>query len=325
MPANDTRWLQRLLHAVGWRRPEDPEADRRARIPHPGDMPGIRIGGFPLVRTCAQGPMGELHLATDPATGMPVALKTVRFQGSELTRERFLRESAAAARLQHPDIVRTFAAGVDGEGEQRLGWIAMEWVAGSDLSRYLQAPRLLPEAVVLELGARVAEALNHAHREGVVHRDIKPANILVDWVSQTVKVSDFGCAHLTDGERSRSGLIVGSPAYMAPEQLAGVPVDGRADLYALGVLMFQLLTGRLPFESDQLGQLLADISQREAPALCASRPDLPPLLSDIIARSLAKSPRDRQPDGAHFARELRLMAQACSGPGGATAATHKAQ
>ena len=288
-------------------------------------MPGIRIGGFSLVRTCAQGPHSELHLASDPATGLPVALKTVRFHQRELRRDRFLREAAAAARLQHPNIVRTFAAGVEGEGEQRIGWIAMEWVAGGDLARYLSASRRLPEALVLDIGAQVAQALAHAHQQGVVHRDVKPSNILVHLPSQQVRVGDFGCAHLSDADRSRSGQMIGSPAYMAPEQLAGGPVDGRADLYALGVVMFHLLTGRLPFDSENLGQLLADIGQRPAPALHELRPDLPPLLSDILARLLAKAPRDRQADGLTLSRELRLMSQACAVSGGDPGALPDAQ
>lgn len=316
------RWWRRLR---GWHDPAAAEQRARARTPQPAEMPGIRIGGFPLVRTCAHGAIGELHLATDPATGLPVALKTVRFQGRELTQERFLRESAAAARLQHPDIVRTFAAGVEGHGEHRLGWIAMEWVHGGDLQRYLQAPRLLPDALVLDIAARVADALAHAHAHGVVHRDLKPANILVNLPARVVKLSDFGCAHLSDGERSRSGLIIGSPAYMAPEQIAGAPVDGRTDLYALGVMLFQMLTGRLPFQADNLGQLLSDISQAPAPGLHTLRPDLPPLLSDILARLLSKRPEQRQADGEQLARELRLMAQLCATSGGDPAAAPEAQ
>lgn len=308
MAATGTGFWQQALRWP-WRRAAVAESSEDSTRPVlPGEMPGLRVGPFPLVRTMAHGAMGELHLATDPATGLPVAVKTVRFAGSELTRERFLRESAAAARLQHPGIVTTYSAGIDGQGSSAVGWIAMEWVAGQDLSRYCEPGRLLPEALVLDIGIRVAEALAHAHAHGVVHRDLKPANILVNLPTHVVKVSDFGCAHLSDAERSRSGLILGSPAYMAPEQLAGVPLDGRCDLYALGVVLFQLLTGRLPFVSDALGELLSQISTQPAPRLSALRPELPSLLSDILARALSKRPEQRQADAAKLARELRLIA-----------------
>jgi len=307
MAATGTRFWQRALQWP-WRRAAEPLADESLHRTQPGEMPGVSIGGFPLVRTFAHGAMGELHLATDPASGLPLAIKTVRFAGSELTRQRFLRESAAAARLEHPGIVATYAAGVDGSGDTAIGWIAMEWVAGNDLARYTEPQRLLPEPVVLDIVARTADALAHAHTHGVIHRDLKPANILVNLSTGVVKVSDFGCAHLSDAERSRSGLIIGSPAYMAPEQLAGTPLDGRCDTYALGIVLYQLLIGRLPFDSSSLGELLTQIAHRPAPLLSELRPDLPPLLSDILARSLAKAPAERHADAAQFARELRMVA-----------------
>lgn len=308
MAATGTGFWQQALRWPWRRAPASALDDAPRTAIHPGEMPGLRIGGFPLVRTIAHGAMGELHLATDPATGQPVAVKTVRFAGSELTRDRFLRESAAAGRLQHPAIVATYSAGVEGQGDAAVGWIAMEWVVGQDLGRYTEPARLLPEAVVLDLAIQLADALAHAHAHGVVHRDVKPSNILVNLASGVVKLSDFGCAHLSDGERSRSGLIIGSPVYMAPEQLAGVPLDGRCDLYALGVVLFQLLTGRLPFDSSSLGHLLTQIATQPPPALASLRPDLPPLLSDIVARAMAKDPAHRQADAAKFARELRAVA-----------------
>lgn len=324
--ANPLAGLWQRVRLAWARREVRSQAVARHRQPAmPGEMPGISIGGFPLVRTMSHGAQGELHLATDPATGMPVAIKTVRIGRNTVSQDRFLRESAAAAHLQHPDIVRTFAAGTTGEGDERQGWIAMEWVTGSDLSRYVAAPMLLPEALVLDIGARVAAALAHAHRHGVVHRDVKPANVLVSLPGHVVKITDFGCAYLAEAERSRSGLIIGSPAYMSPEQLAGAPLDGRSDLYALGVMLFQLLAGRLPFHSEQLGELLADIAQRPAPALSDLRPDLPPVLSDIVARLLAKQPSQRHPDGDQLAKELRVMSQMLSASGDASGPSHKAQ
>jgi eukaryotic-like serine/threonine-protein kinase len=304
-----TSWSQALRRRWPWR--------RRARGFEPGvgpgslsEMPGIQIGGYPLVRTFAHGALGELHLASDPDTGAPVAIKTVRLHGGDLTRDRFVRESQAAAKLQHPAIVQFHATGIEGHGEEAVGWIAMEWVAGSDLARYTCAARLLPEPLVLELMAQAAEALSHAHRHGVVHRDIKPANLLFNPARSSLKIADFGCAHLTDAERSRSGVLAGTPVYMAPEQLAGAPVDGRCDLYALGVVLFELLTGHLPFESSSMGELLRAITSQPPPSLQRLRPDLPAALDELLARLLAKPPADRPSDGGVLARELRHVAAA---------------
>lgn len=304
MPLTGAGFWQRAFRL--WQRPPDTEPEPRP--PMPGEMPGLRIGGFSLVRTVAQGGFGELHLATDVASGLPVALKTVRFAGHDLTRERFLAESAAAARLNHESIVATYASGIEGQGEQAFGWIAMEWVSGHDLSRYASAPRLLPERLALELLARVADGLAYAHGQGVVHRDLKPSNILVNLAQNVVKIADFGCARLSDADRSRSGVLIGSPVYMAPEQVLGSAVDGRCDLYALSALSWQLLTGRPPLEAASLGELLQAIVHRAPEPLSSLRPDLPPLLSDILQRGLSKAAADRQSDAAHWARELRLVA-----------------
>lgn len=272
-------------------------------------MPGVNIGGYALVRTFAHGALGELHLATDPRSGLPVAIKTVRLHGSELTRERFLRESTAAARLHHPGIVRCHDTGIEGRGERAFGWIAMEWVAGSDLSRYAAAPRLLPEPLVLELAAQAAQALAYAHTQGVVHRDLKPANLLFNPAKGQLKITDFGCAHLSDAERSRSGVMAGTPVYMAPEQLTGGAVDGRCDLYALGVVLFELLTGHLPFDgSGSLGELLQAVASAPPPSLAMLRPDLPPALAGLLGRMLAKRPVERPANGDAVAEELRALA-----------------
>lgn len=308
MAANGMRFWPRALRWPGARAPGaaaplPPDTSRPS-----GEMPGLTMGGYALVRTVAQGAMAELHLATDPATGVPLALKTVHLGSGAVTRERFLREAAAAARLRHPDIVRIHRAGVDETTSEPLGWIAMEWVTGSDLRRYTTPRRLLPEPLALEIVARAADALALAHARGVVHRDIKPSNLLVDIARGGVKITDFGCAQLSELERSRSGLMIGSPAYMAPEQLAGAAVDGRGDLYALAVVLYELLTGRLPFAADNLGALLSAIAREAAPALGLLRPDLPAPWSDTLALMLAKAPAQRPADGHDMARRLRAMA-----------------
>lgn len=151
---------------------------------------------------------------------------------------------------------------------------------------------------------RVAEALAYAHAQGVLHRDLKPANVMVDWAADRVTLTDFGLASLADAERTRTGLVLGSPAYMAPELLAGQPADASTDLYALGAMAFQLLTGSLPFDAPGLGELLRQVAQQPAPDLAALRPELPPALAALVAQLLAKAPAERPPSAAGVAQAL---------------------
>jgi len=327
MPAKPTRntpaqpsLLQRLKAWFGVRASAAPAA---AAEPTPStqewptlgarpDRPLPKLGDYALQHVIARSERSTIYRATERASGRLVALKTVRLgqPGTDdrgLFRERFLRESAAAARLKHENIVRVHAGGVSGTGEKLTGWLAMEWVQGTDLAQYAAPARLLPEKVVVSIASRVALALAFAHRAGIVHRDIKPANILYDPSSGAVKVTDFGSARIADTRATRSGVTIGTPAYMAPEQLAGGQATPQCDLYALGVLMFELLVGRRPFESDSMGDLLARIARQDAPRLRALRPDLPELLEDIVGRLLAKDPARRHDSAHRLALELRMV------------------
>jgi serine/threonine-protein kinase len=282
---------------------------------HAGPMP--KATDYDLQHVIARNERATIYQATERATGRLIALKTVRVgtaSGTDrgLWRERFLREAEAVARLKHEYIVTVHAGGVQGEGEATTGWLAMEWVHGTDMSRYALANRLLPEGVVVGICQRVALALDMAHRNGIVHRDIKPSNILFDPTTGTVKVTDFGSARVADTAATRSGVMLGTPAYMAPEQLAGADATPQCDLYALGVLLFELLIGRRPFEADSMGDLLARIAHQTPPRVRMLRPELPPLLDDIVARLLAKTPGLRQESAHQVALELRLARQQCA-------------
>ena len=206
-----------------------------------------------------------------------VAIKTLalsqEFEGDELVdaRERFFREAETAGRLQHQYIVTIFDAGE----EHDLAYIAMEFLKGNDLVDCCRQGQLLPVPRVLSIVARVAEALAYAHRQNVVHRDIKPANIMYEPDSDTVKVTDFGIARITDSSKTRTGLVLGTPSFMSPEQLAGKKVDGRSDLYSLGVMLFQMLTGVLPFRGDSMAELMFKISNEPAPDIRVIRQELP--------------------------------------------------
>jgi serine/threonine-protein kinase len=269
-----------------------------------------RIGPYVLDHELGRGTMGRVHRAHDSRDEQVVAIKTLslghEFQEYELAeaRTRFQREAQAASRLRHPDIVDVLDSGDDGS----LAWLVMELLAGHDLSLHTRPAALLPVSSVLAIGARVADALAHAHDHGVVHRDIKPANVMIDPDRDQVKVTDFGVARLLDASRTRTGLVLGSPTYMSPEQLAGRSIDGRSDLYSLGVLLFQLLTARLPFSGATMSELMAAVAQQPAPDARVLRPGLPDALADVVSILLEKRPELRYADGHSLASDLRLVA-----------------
>ena len=266
------------------------------------------LGRYQLEKELGKGAMGVVYLGRDPKIGRVVAIKTMalgqEFAGDELVdaRERFFREAETAGRLQHQNIVTIFDAGE----EHDLAYIAMEFLKGSDLADFCKPGQLLPVPRVLGIAARVAEALGYAHRQNVVHRDIKPANIMYEPESDMVKVTDFGIARITDSSKTRTGLVLGTPSFMSPEQIAGKKVDGRSDLYSLGVMLFQMLTGVLPFRGDSMAELMYRIANEEAPDLRVLRPELPERLARIVSLALAKAPEARYQSGEQFAADLRV-------------------
>ncbi len=267
------------------------------------------LGRYQLERELGKGAMGVVYLGKDPKIGRIVAIKTLalsqEFEGEELddARERFFREAETAGRLQHQNIVTIFDAGE----EHDLAYIAMEFLKGKDLVDVTKSGQLLPIVKVLSIVARVAEALAYAHKQNVVHRDIKPANIMYDSGSDTVKVTDFGIARITDSSRTKTGLVLGTPSFMSPEQIAGKKVDGRSDLYSLGVMLFQMLTGVLPFRGDSMAELMYKIGNEKAPDIRVIRNELSGKLADIVALSLTKQSEMRYQDGDQFAADLRLV------------------
>ena len=301
-----------------------PGASAQATVPltagpatTPGEVarPGLRLdratlGRYRLERELGRGSMGTVYLGHDPQIGRPVAIKTMalsrEFDGHELAeaRARFFREAEMAGRLRHPDIVAIF----DASEEDGLAFIAMEYVTGHDLLRHTRPGKLLPAPVVLDTLARVALALAYAHTQGVVHRDIKPANVMIDPGSGGIKVTDFGIASITNSCRTRTGMVLGTPSFMSPEQMAGRRVDGRTDLYSLGVMMFQLLTGALPHASDSMAQLMNQIANEPAPDVRTLRPELPEALANVVALALEKRPEVRYADGVQMATDLRAVA-----------------
>jgi serine/threonine-protein kinase len=273
------------------------------------------LGRYQVEKELGKGAMGVVYLGKDPKIGRVVAIKTMalsqEFAGDDLVdaRERFFREAETAGRLQHQNIVTIFDAGE----EHDLAYIAMEFLKGKDLADHCKSSQLLPVPVVLSIVARVAEALAYAHKQHVVHRDIKPANIMYEAESDTVKVTDFGIARITDSSKTKTGLVLGTPSFMSPEQLAGKKVDGRSDLYSLGVMLFQMLAGVLPFRGDSMSELMYKIANEEAPDIRIVRPELPQALSDVVALSLSKRPETRYQTGDQFAADLRNIVSQWSG------------
>ncbi len=278
----------------------------------PGERQLPKLSDYRLEQIVARTDRRTVYRAVENANGHLIALKTVLLapgiSASDRAkwRERFLHDAEAASKLRHPDIVRVRAGGVQGDGDATTGWLALEWVPGADLSRYTTPTRLLPERLVLTIASRVALALEHAHKHGIVHRDIKPGNVMYDPASNSVKVTDFGSARVADSEATRSGMIMGTPAYMAPEQLAGAEATPQSDLYSVGVMLFELLTGRRPFDAPSMGELLSRIAHQDVPRVTEARQDLPPLVDDIVTRLLSKSPEDRHKSGRQLALELQV-------------------
>ena len=252
------------------------ELQRQATQPAPLDVLTTQrtLGRYLLDEEIGRGAMGAIYSAHDPKIGRTVAIKTMalgaEFEGTALSeaRERFFHEAETAGRLQHPDIVTIFDAGE----ESGLAYIAMELLRGRDLGEHVHPSARLPVPQLLYIMARVADALAYAHRQGVVHRDVKPANIVVQPERDLVKVTDFGIARVTDATRTRTGSVLGTPSFMSPEQLAGHLVDGRSDLYSLGVTLFQLLTGVLPFRSESMVDFMQAVTQQRAPGCAVTAP-----------------------------------------------------
>ena len=273
------------------------------------------LGRYEIEKELGKGAMGVVYYGKDPKIGRVVAIKTMalaqEFEADELqdVKERFFREAETAGRLNHPNIVSIYDAGE----EHDLAYIAMEFLKGKDLVPFTKPDNLLPLPKVMGIVARVADALDYAHKQHVVHRDIKPANIMYDPETDTPKVTDFGIARITDSSKTKTGMVLGTPSYMSPEQLAGRKIEGHSDLFSLGASLYQLACGKLPFEGDSMAQLMYRIANEPHTDILSIRPDLPPCLVAIVNKSLAKRIEDRYANGAEMAEALRQCAAGLQG------------
>jgi hypothetical protein len=278
-------------------------------------MASTKIGRYEIQSELGRGAMGRVYLAYDPQIDRKVAIKIIQsfaaLGGADLeeARARFLREARAAGKLIHPGIVTLFDVG-EANG---LLYLAMEYVEGETLDHCSRPERLLPATVAIELVAGAAEALAYAHAAGIVHRDIKPAN-LMRTAETTAKVMDFGLARGAEANLTQDGALLGTPAYMAPEQIRGQKIDGRSDLFSLGVVLYELLTGHKPFSGDSISSVIYRIVNEDPREASTVRPDLDPEFSRLLQRALAKQPEDRFQSGEEFAAALRQAAARVARP-----------
>ena len=275
-----------------------------------GSISKPMLGRYEVEKELGKGAMGIVYLGKDPKINRVVAIKTMalaqEFEADELeeVKSRFFREAETAGRLQHPNIVTVYDAGE----EYDLAYIAMEFLEGRDLTHHIKADSLLPFPIVMGIVFKSAIALDSAHKQNVVHRDIKPANIMYESNKKQVKITDFGIARITDSSRTKTGMVLGTPSYMSPEQLSGEKVDGRSDLFSLGVMLYQMTTGNLPFKGDSMATLMYKIANEPHQNIFKLRPDLElrtPNIAAIIDRALQKDINKRYQTGAEMAKDIQ--------------------
>ncbi|MBL8340698.1 MAG: serine/threonine protein kinase [Rubrivivax sp.] len=276
-----------------------------------------RIGKYPVIREVAHGAVGTVFEGFDPDTGGKVAIKVLRAEhlpdhAADSAGARFQREADATRRLRHPNIVTVFEYGEQG----RIRFIAMEFLKGRELRQVLRERGRLALDEAVSVMVQLLDALGHSHRQGVVHRDIKPSNVMVLDDELRIKVLDFGIARIESAAYTQLGSMLGTPTYMSPEQIRGEPADGRADLWAAGVVLYEMLVGRPPFTATTGGamDLLRNVGLQEPAPVSSLNASLPASLDDVLRRALAKKRDDRFQDAGAFGDAL-VHAVAAAEPG----------
>ena len=267
--------------------------------------PVTQLGRYEILAELGQGSMGVVYMARDPVLDRVVAIKTINLNlpKDELAEyeARFYQEARAAGGLNHPNIVTIYDIGKS----ERVAYMAMELLEGDELRAILSAGQPLPAVQALDVASQVAEGLSYAHDRHIVHRDIKPANIMVvrDGLA---KITDFGIARMrTNDVKTMTGMILGSPKYMSPEQVAGKRADHRSDLFSLGVVLHEMLTGQAPFHADSVHGTMYQVLNTTPPAPSLRIPDLPEIVDLIVAKALAKNVEERYQSAGDIASDLR--------------------
>ena len=268
------------------------------------------LGKYEISGEIGRGAMGVVYRGEDPATGATVAIKTLKlspFNDKEIgdIKDRFFREAESAGALQHPNIISMLDAGE----EKGLAYIAMEYLDGENLVKYTEVENLLPIRDTLHIISQVADALDYAHRNGIIHRDIKPANIMLLKNTNTVKVMDFGIARIMTSTRTKTGIVLGTPSYMSPEQVSGKRIDGRSDIFSAGVVLFEMLVGQKPFLSDDITSLMYEIVKEKHPSIREINPKIPPIIEKILDKALEKDSTKRYQSAGLMGEHLRKIAE----------------
>jgi hypothetical protein len=264
------------------------------------------LGRYRIIEELGRGNMGCVYVAHDPEIDRQVAIKTIRSLAEipvherQEARERFLREARSIGRLQHPGIITVYDVG---EADDQL-YLAMELLQGTTLDHFCSADNLLPVKTVIEMVAGIGEALDYAHAQGIIHRDIKPANLMR--VGDTsVKIMDFGLARPSEAQLTQDGTLLGTPSYMSPEQIRGAELDGRSDLFSLGVVLFELLTGERPTKGESVSAIIYEIINEPAPVAAEVSSRVSTALSKVLHKALTKKRAERFATGEEFALALR--------------------
>ena len=285
---------------------------------HPGDIGATlmstdtkpTLGRYEVVDELGRGAMGVVYKGEDPKIHRTVAIKTVRLTDfdEEIVdemKERFFREAESAGLLTHPNIVTIYDCGE----EHDLAYIAMEYLNGEDLADYTKKETLLPIRETLNILAQASVALDYAHSKGIVHRDIKPANIMRIKETGEIKVADFGIARITSSSKTKTGVVLGTPSYMSPEQIAGKKVDGRSDIFSLGVVLFEMLTGQKPFAGEDMTSLMFKIAKENHPSPRSINARIPQVVERIIDKALEKEKANRYQKAGQIAEHLKKVVE----------------
>lgn len=267
-----------------------------------------QLGRYQLLKRLGRGAMGIVYLGRDPKLNRLTAIKTIRFsdevddQRVTLIKEHFYREAEVVAKLSHPNIVTIYDVGED----QDLSYLAMEYLEGESLEKYTRPENLPPTSKSVDIICQVCDALDYAHRNGVIHRDIKPANIMM--LNQgVIKVMDFGIARMTAGTKTRTGIVKGTPYYMSPEQARGERLAGTSDIFSLGVVFYQLLTGKLPFDGENMAAIMYQITSVDPDPPTKLNPNIDSATLDILRRALEKNPANRYASAKEMGDQMRMV------------------
>lgn len=264
-----------------------------------------QLGRYEVIRELGQGAMGIVYQAKDPLIDRVVAIKTINLglamEGKDEYEGRFYQEAKAAGRLNHPNIVTIYDVGKSGD----IAYIAMEYLQGRELRDIMNDVGLLPVSNVLDIVAQVASGLAYAHEHDIIHRDVKPSNIMVIRDGH-VKITDFGIARMASSAvRTQTGMVLGSPKYMSPEQVMGKEIDQRSDIFSLGVMLYEMLTGQAPFNGDNVNAIMYQTLNAAPAAPNTHNEAVPEMLNFIVAKALAKGLDDRYQNAKDFADDLR--------------------